>query len=189
MEKRGILNISGWAGVAVVAVALLGPGCVNERSNDGGSLLTPPANLVEGYKQIYKVADAPVEAEDQMYIFLGLFGWGGSATHVADNYRRLPFNRPSIVMNGAFANACDKASADTIIGARYTVTDCNYLIISTLHAKVRGFPAKLIGVENVPGPFFIKRNGEVMDHAAPGSLIIARPDNRSVPTVKTPMAK
>ena len=49
--------------------------------------------------------------------------------------------------NGAYANACDAAKCDQVVGARYKVTTEDYFVFKKINAEITGYPASLTGVE------------------------------------------
>ena len=54
--------------------------------------------------------------------------------------------------NGAYANACDKAKCDRLVGTRYTITTNDYFVYKEVKAEISGYPATLAGVEVIPAP-------------------------------------
>src|SRR5574344_706100 len=128
---------------AAMAAVLATTGCISVNKNDGGNALKNPAALTEGYKQTFKVADEQVEAKDHINVLFGFIAWGSSATHVADNFGGEGFGfivpADCKAKNGAFANACDAAKADTILGARYNVTTKDYFVFKQIDATIKGY--------------------------------------------------
>lgn len=145
----------------VAAIALGLSGCVSTNQSDGGNYIRLPQTISsEAYKENYKVAHQPVTASDKKHVLFGLFEFGGSATHWANAVESpgLSFF-PSAELNaknGAFANACENAEADTILAARYKITKRNYLIYKNVEVEIKGFPAKITDLEKVA----LKENGK-----------------------------
>ena len=54
--------------------------------------------------------------------------------------------------NGAYANACDAAKCDQLVGTRYKVTTEDYFVYAKCKAEVTGYPAKVVGVEAITPP-------------------------------------
>ncbi len=138
---------------AVVAAAACG--CVTNIKNDGGDACLHPDVVKDIVHEKYDVGTVPVTGTEGIsYIKLGFFTikWGGSATHIAD---RAPIGnvgffgpRPEqLAMNGAYANACEQANCDSIVGSRYKITDDNYFVYGKVTCEASGYPAKLKGVE------------------------------------------
>ena len=137
------------------AVAAIACGCITNHKNDGGDACLKPAIVKDIVHEKYAVEKNPVTAAESInYIQFGPFSftWGGTATHIAD---RAPigdvrFTGPTPqqkAQNGAFANACDQAKCDSIVGARYKYTHEDYLIYGKVTCEATGYPSKLTGVE------------------------------------------
>ena len=61
--------------------------------------------------------------------------------------------------NGAYANACDAAKCDQLVGTRYKVTTEDYFVYAKCKAEVTGYPAKIVGVEAITPPCIKNANG------------------------------
>ena len=137
------------------AVAAIACGCITNHKNDGGDACLKPAIAKDIVHEKYSVEQTPVTAAESInYInlFYFSFSWGGTATHFADNapigdVRFTGLTPQQKAQNGAFANACDQAKCDDIVGARYKYTDENYFIYGKVTCEATGYPAKLTGVE------------------------------------------
>ena len=137
------------------ALAALACGCITNFKNDGGDACLKPAIAKDIVHEKYTVDQNPVTAAESLtYINFGLFNvsWGGTATHFADNapigaVRWTGLTPQQKAQNGAFANACDQAKCDNVVGARYKYTVENYLIYGKVTCEATGYPAKLTGVE------------------------------------------
>ena len=137
------------------AVAAIACGCITNHKNVGGDACLKPAIAKDVVHEKYSVEQTPVTAAESInYINLLYFNiaWGGTATHFADNapigdvlWSGLTPQQKA--QNGAFANACDQAKCDNIVGARYKYTDENYFIYGKVTCEATGYPAKLTGVE------------------------------------------
>ena len=53
----------------------------------------------------------------------------------------------TIPRTGAYANACDAAKCDQIVGAKYKVKTTDYFVFKIYDAEITGYPATLTGVE------------------------------------------
>lgn len=144
--------------LGLIAAAMGLTGCITAAKNDGGDACLMPKVEKDIVHEKYSVEKNTITASESLtYIKFGLFciSWGGSATHVSS---RAPVGTvawtgltPSQkALNGAFANACDQAGCDNLVGARYNYKDENYLIFGKVTCEAVGYPAKLTGVELIP---------------------------------------
>ena len=143
-------------GAAVAAMGLTG--CVTAAKNDGGEACLRPRIERDIAHEMYSIEKNPVKASESLtYIGFGPFAiaWGGTATHFST---RAPVGSVSLTgmtlqqkaINGAFANACDKAGCDDLVGARYNYKHENYIVFGKVSCEAVGYPAKLTGVELIP---------------------------------------
>ena len=137
--------------LAAALLAAMACGCVSVRRNDGGEANLRPNVLKEGLVEKYSVG-APVQATDEVQCLFGFICWGSSATHHADQAEFSGFGAAAKAKNGAYANACDAAKCDHIVGTRYTVTKDDYFVYSKTKAEITGYPVTLTGVEVLPPP-------------------------------------
>ena len=139
--------------LSILALAALASGCITVNKNDGGeSGMTLPI-IKDVIHEKITVADTPVSAQDEVQCLFGIICWGSSATHVADVTDELvPFGALVKAKNGAYANACDQAKCDRLVGTRYTVTTDDYFVYKKVKAEISGYPATLSGVEVIPAP-------------------------------------
>ncbi|MGN1325927.1 MAG: hypothetical protein ACI4YA_06285 [Candidatus Spyradenecus sp.] len=139
--------------LSILALAALASGCITVNKNDGGeSGMTMPI-IKDIIHEKITVADTPVSAQDEVQCLFGIICWGSSATHVADVTDELvPFGALVKAKNGAYANACDQAKCDRLVGTRYTVTTDDYFVYKKVKAEISGYPATLSGVEVIPAP-------------------------------------
>ena len=138
-------------GAAIAAIAC---GCVSVNQNDGGNACRKPCIAKDIVHEKFTVAKNTVSAQDQLNCLFGFITWGSTATHTADvvcceEKPLLPFLVPlsAKVKNGAYANACDAAKCDQIVGAKYKVTTKDYFVFKIATAEITGYPASLTGVE------------------------------------------
>lgn len=139
-------------------VAAVACGCITNVKNDGGDACLQPSVVKDIVHEKYDIGTAPVTGTEAIsYINLGFFKikWGASATHIAD---RAPIGKvglfgktpAQLAMNGAYANACEQGSCDSIVGSRYKIKEEDYFIFGTVRCEASGYPAKLKGVELIP---------------------------------------
>ena len=130
-------------GVAVAAVAC---GCVSVNKNDGGDPRLAPPLAQDKVHLKYEVEKNRVSATDQMHCLFGFICWGSTATHKCDQAEG-GWGLSDRVKDGAYANACDAANCDQLVGARYKVTVDDYFVYAKGKAEVSGYPSKLVDVE------------------------------------------
>lgn len=133
-------------------VSLLFAGCISVNQNDGGNACRKPCIAKDIVHEKFTVAQNTVTAKDNVNCLFGLIFWGSSATHTADAVCDrggffLKANPATKAKNGAYANACDAAKCDQIVGAKYKVTTEDYFVFKKISAEITGYPATLSGVE------------------------------------------
>ena len=137
--------------LSILALAALASGCITVNKNDGGESGMAMPIVKDTIHEKITVANTPVAAADEVQCLFGLICWGSSATHVADVTDELvPFGAIVKAKNGAYANACDKAKCDRLVGTRYTITTDDYIVYKKVKAEISGYPATLAGVEVIP---------------------------------------
>ena len=138
----------------VMCVAAVAAGCKTQvYKNDGGDADLRPTIVRDIAYEKYDVQSTPVESSDiRVGIFPGFFGGitvGGIASHFADNvdqgYAAQKTTRAA--KNGAYAAACEAAKCDSLVGTRYEVKYNFYFLWDKAQVTVKGYPAKLTGVE------------------------------------------
>lgn len=136
-------------GAAMAAIAC---GCVSVKQNDGGNACRRPCIAKDIVHEKFAVDQKTVSAEDNVNCLFGWICWGSTATHIADAVCEGGSSflvDPSVLKakNGAYANACDAAKCDQVVGAKYKVTTKDYFVFKQVKAEITGYPAKLTGVE------------------------------------------
>jgi len=131
------------------AIAAIACGCISVHQNDGGNACRKPCIAKDIVHEKFSVGAQTVSAQDQLNCLFGLICWGSTATHIADAVcGQGPFlNATAKVKNGAYANACDAAKCDQVVGAKYKVTTEDYFVFKKIKAEITGYPATLSGVE------------------------------------------
>ena len=128
-------------------------GCKTEFRNDGGDADLRPTIIRDVAYEKYDIKSTPVESIDNRVgifpLFFGGFTVGGIAGHFADNVDQGFSVRKTIriAKNGAYAAACEAAKCDSIVGTRYQVQYNFYFFWDEAVVTVKGYPAKLTGVE------------------------------------------
>ena len=130
-------------------IAALACGCVSVRQNDGGNACRTPCIAKDIVHEKFAVSDKTISAQDKINCLFGFICWGSSATHISDAVcGQGPFlNAVAKAKNGAYANACDAAKCDQVVGAKYKVTTEDYFVFKKINAEITGYPASLTGVE------------------------------------------
>lgn len=131
----------------VAALAALASGCITVNKNDGGDDCLKPCIAKDIVHEKYEVGTTPVTATESLNVLFGLIAWGKTATHTADAAPFKWFDKVGEVRNGAYANACDQAKCDSIVGTRYNVRVEDYYVFKKLSCEISGYPAKITGVE------------------------------------------
>ena len=152
--------------VTIVGI-LTATGCTSINSSDGGNLNIYPETVgpTDSYRPLYKIdTQKRVVGKAQVSVLFGLFMWG-DGSGVADNadvFSFLPDAR-RLSAKAAFYNACKEANCDSIVAARYEITRKDYLIFSKCEVEVKGFPAKLSGVEVIkPVQYYFDATGNII---------------------------
>ena len=138
-------------GAAIAAIAC---GCISVNQNDGGNACRRPCIAKDIVHEKYSVEKNTVSAQDKLY-GLFCFTFGSSATHEADAvcekeasfFEKIFPSGAAKAKNGAYANACDAAKCDQIVGAKYKVKTTNYFVFRIYEAEITGYPSSLTGVE------------------------------------------
>lgn len=139
--------------ITAAAIAAIACGCISVNKNDGGESNMKMKVCKDIVHEKISVSDKQVSAQDQVHCLFGLITWGSSATHTADLTDDLfSFGMQVKAKNGAYANACDAAKCDQLVGTRYKITTKDYYVYANCTAEVTGYPAKVEGVEVVTPP-------------------------------------
>lgn len=133
--------------VLALATASALCGCIVIHKNDGGEANLAPMIAKDIVHEKYNVDQMPVTATESLNVLFGFIKFGSTATHIADAARAHFFDTEGRVRNGAYANACDQARCDAIVGARYNVQVEDYFVFRKYTCEITGYPAKLVGVE------------------------------------------
>ena len=121
-------------------IAAIACGCVSVNQNDGGNACRKPCIAKDIVHEKFTVSAQTVSAQDRLNC---LFGFIADAV-----CGQGPFlNATAKAKNGAYANACDAAKCDQVVGAKYKVTTEDYFVFKKVKAEITGYPATLSGVE------------------------------------------
>ena len=131
-------------------VAMCATGCISIHKNDGGESDLRPCIVKDKVHEIYEVGAQPVSATEQIQCVLNFISWGATATHIADQAEFSGFGAVARAKNGAYANACDAAGCDHLVGTHYTITKEDYFVYAKYKVEITGYPVKLKGAEILP---------------------------------------
>ena len=153
-------------------------GCVQINSSDGGSMNILPSTVgpTDKYRPLYTVDESKkVTASSDVKNLFWIFTWGSDNAyadnaHISDANlfgllgKIFPFlNAKETACKAAFYKACKNSGCDSLVAARYECKFEDYLIFKKMTVEVKGFPAKLSGVETVkPMPYYIDGDGKVV---------------------------
>lgn len=135
--------------MVAVVLATVACGCVSVNKNDGGNSDLKPAVVKDGMHLKYEVGKERVIGKEQINCLFGFITWGNTG-HVCDQ-SEFGFGGNAAVKDGAYANACEAANCDQIVGARYKITKEDFFVFSRIRAEVSGFPAFVSSVEVLDG--------------------------------------
>lgn len=128
---------------------LAATGCITVNKNNGGeSNMKMPISQDIIHEKL-SVSQEQVSGKDTVKCLFGFITWGSTAPNICDvtDYR-ITIGGAHKAMNGAYANACAAApDCDRLVATRYTITTESYFIYKTVTAEVKGYPAKITGVE------------------------------------------
>ncbi len=159
--------------LAVAGFIAFCSGCVQINSSDAGSMNLHPqtAGPVDGYRPIYEIGKERVSAQSDVKCLFWFIVWGSDNAY-ADNAhatknplgRLFPFlNAKQTAAQAAFYKACKQSNSDAIVAARYEITFENYFFYKKMNVEIKGFPARVTGVEVVkPQPFYVDGSGRII---------------------------
>jgi hypothetical protein len=135
--------------MAVTLVAAVACGCISVHKNDGGESNLRPKICKDCIHETYAVADKMVSATENIQCVLGIFAWGSTASHIADQAEFSGFGAVAKAKNGAYAKACEEAKCDQIAGARYKITKEDYFVYQKIKCEITGYPVTMTGAKVV----------------------------------------
>ena len=132
----------------VLCLAAVVAGGKSQYKTDGGEADLKPTIVRDIAYEKYDIKSTPVESVDNR-VGIGPIVLGGIAGHIADDAPVGWFSRGLVqtAKNGAYAAACEAAKCDSLVGSHYTVDYTNYVLWQEVTVRVKGYPAKLTGVE------------------------------------------
>lgn len=140
--------------LAGAALALM-TGCISVNTNDGAI----PADITvrKGYVADIDVQETAAQGEATVNCLFGLITWGVSE-YADDAFVEtglgvtLIKSANDVAKQGATYNACEKAKADYLLGAKYRLDTEDYFVFKTVKCTAIGYPGTIKGVKEVPCP-------------------------------------
>ena len=142
----------------MIALAAFAVGCESYQHNKGGDADLRPTIVRDIAYEKFDISNKPIEVTVKaQYINLPFTSirLGSSWNDYADNVDVNQFfdRKVQDVRNQAYAMACAEAKCDSIVGAQYEVKRDSYVVYEEINVKLKGYPAKLTGVEFRPAVF------------------------------------
>ena len=153
-------------------IAICG-GCVQINSSDAGSMNLHPktAGPVDDYRPTYEIGKERVTASSNVKCLFWFIVWSSDNAYADNAYatknplgKLFPFlNAKQTAAQAAFYKACKESNSDAIVAARYEITFEDYLFYKKMNVQIKGFPARVTGVEPIkPQAFYIDGTGKII---------------------------
>ncbi|MDO5319592.1 MAG: hypothetical protein Q4G65_13260 [bacterium] len=142
----------------MIALAACAVGCQSYQYNKGGDADLRPTIVRDIAYEKFDISNKPIEVTVST-TYLKFFKWswslGSTWDKYADNVDNNVYVEPHIakVRNQAYSMACAEAKCDSIVGAQYEIKRDNKFIVEDVTVTLKGYPAKLTGVEFRPAVF------------------------------------
>lgn len=142
----------------MLALAAFAAGCQSYQYNKGGDADLRPTIVRDIAYEKFDISNKPIEVTvSTTYLNLPFaqISLGSTWNKYADNVDNNVYVEPHVakVRNQAYSMACFEAKCDSIVGAQYEIKRDNKFIIEEVTVKLKGYPAKLTGVEFRPAVF------------------------------------
>lgn len=144
------------AATAAVACSIM-TGCVSSAVSKGGTYANLPDPRPDEYQIHWENEPNIIESTAMVTTVLGLFHGGEKAPWMLRDkeetawYGRV-YSDESRARNAALYKACQQAKCDALIGAMYEVETESYgPFYSQSVCKVKGWPARITGIEKTEG--------------------------------------
>lgn len=142
--------------VPMIALAAFAVGCQSYQYNKGGDAYLRPTIVRDVAYEKFEISNKPIEVTVHATYLFGRVRLGSSYDKFAENVDNNGFFGTSAtaeVRNQAYVMACTESKCDSIVGAQYEIKQENYLLWNNVTVKLKGYPAKLTGVEFRPAVF------------------------------------
>ena len=140
----------------MIVLAAFAVGCQSYQYNKGGDAYLRPTIVRDMAYEKFDISNKPIEVSVYATYLFGATRLGSSYGKFAENVDNNGFwGTPAVaeVRNQAYVMACMEAKCDSIVGAQYEIKQENYLLWKNITVTLKGYPAKLIGVEFRPAVF------------------------------------
>lgn len=144
--------------LSMIALAVFAAGCQSYQHNKGGDADLRPTVVRDIAYEKFDISNKPIEVTvtgTYIEVPLGYVCLGSSWNDYADNVDSNEYCIGPVAeaRNKAYAMACAEAKCDSIVGAQYEVKKSDYFLWQNIRVKLKGYPAKLTGVEFRPAVF------------------------------------
>ena len=153
---KGIIRMNKPMMVAIGMVACsVMTGCMSSAVSKGGTYANLPDPKPDEYMIHWENQNNIIEAEATVFTVLSIFNGGDKAPWMLRDQEAVNFfgtriySLESKARNAALYKACQQAKCDALIGAMYEVETEDYGIYSASKCKVKGWPARITGIEKV----------------------------------------
>lgn len=139
----------------MIALAACAVGCQSYQYNKGGDADLRPTIVRDIAYEKFDISNKPISVTVHATYLLGKFRLGSTYDKFADNVDDNKFcsGVDGEVRNQAYAMACAEAKCDSIVGAQYEIKRENNILWHDITVTLKGYPAKLTGVEFRPAVF------------------------------------
>lgn len=141
----------------MIALAAFAAGCQSYQYNKGGDAYLRPTIVRDVAYEKFDISNKPIEVSVHATYIFGIARLGSSYDKFAEDIDKQNgfLGTPAIaeVRNQAYVMACMESKCDSIVGAQYEIKQENYLLWKNITVTLKGYPAKLIGVEFRPATF------------------------------------
>ena len=134
------------------AIALLLGGCASYNTDKQAVSLPSVGMTTNIFKPNYELGKQPVSATAVQKHFL-FFDWGDADLLSDESFEGKANPEALRLQKAAVTKACLEADCDKLVGASFQFQRTSWVIGSKIICTVRGFPAKVVSVEEItPSP-------------------------------------
>lgn len=148
MKKISVIKVS----LASLVIAFLLGGCASYNTDKQAVTLPPVGMTTNVFKPNYELGKQPVSATAVQKHFL-FFDWGDADLLSDESFEGKAKPEALRLQKAAVTKACLEADCDKLVGASFQFQRTSWVIGSKIICTVRGFPAKVVSVEEItPSP-------------------------------------
>ncbi len=141
------------AAIGMIACSMMS-GCISSAESKGGSYANLPDPKPDEYMIHWENENQIIEAEAAVFSFLVFEGGDEAPWMLRDSESRNFFGTRNYSLetkarNAALYKACQQSKCDALIGAMYMVKTQDLGICKVAKCKVKGWPARITGIEKV----------------------------------------